>query len=172
MLMAGTSSSSMTIEWAFCEMMRNPKIMKKAQSEVRAVVKGKTITEADIQRMHYMNLVVKETMRLHCVPILLPRVNPKDCVVNGYDIPAKTTVLINAWACATDPDSWESPESFIPERFENSLISHSGTHFEFLPFGAGRRMCPGLNFGLATVEYAIANLLHHYDWKLPEFRMV
>ncbi|KAJ0591074.1 putative cytochrome P450 [Helianthus annuus] len=168
MLMAGTSSSSMTIEWAFCEMMRNPKIMKKAQSEVRAVVKGKTITEADIQRMHYMKLVVKETMRLHCVPILLPRVNPKDCVVDGYDIPAKTTVLINAWACATDPDSWESPESFIPERFENSLISYSGTHFEFLPFGAGRRMCPGLNFGLATVEYAIASLLHRYDWKLPD----
>ncbi|KAM0072796.1 putative cytochrome P450 [Helianthus debilis subsp. tardiflorus] len=110
-------------------MMRNPKIMKKAQSEVRAVVKGKTITEADIQRMHYMKLVVKETMRLHCVPILLPRVNPKDCVVDGYDIPAKTT---------------------------------------FLPFGAGRRMCPGLNFGLATVEYAIANLLHRYDWKLPD----
>ncbi|KAI7746731.1 hypothetical protein M8C21_011536 [Ambrosia artemisiifolia] len=167
MLTAGTSSSSMTIEWAFCEMMRNPKIMKKAQSEVREVVKGNTITEADIQSMHYMKMVIKETMRLHCVPILLPRLNLKDCVVNGYDIPAKTTVLINAWACATDPNCWEHPDCFIPERFENSSITYSGTNFEFLPFGAGRRMCPGVNFGLATVEYAIANLLLHYDWKLP-----
>ncbi|KAF5767405.1 putative cytochrome P450 [Helianthus annuus] len=167
MLTAGTSSSSMTIEWAFSEMMRNPKIMKKAQSEVRSIVKGNTITEANIQSMHYMKLVVKETMRLHGVPILLPRLNPVDCVVNGYDIPAKTRVLINSWACATDPGSWENPDSFIPERFENSSISYAGFDFEFLPFGAGRRMCPGMNFGLGTVEYVIANLLYHYDWKLP-----
>ncbi|KAI3741623.1 hypothetical protein L1987_59297 [Smallanthus sonchifolius] len=168
LLTAGTSSSSMTIEWAFCEMMRNPEIMKKAQSEVRAVVKGNTITETDIQSLDYMKLIVKETMRLHCVPILLPRENCKDCIVDGYDIPAKTTILVNAWACATDPESWENPYSFIPERFEKSSISYSGDDFEFLPFGAGRRMCPGMNFGLGTVEYVIANLLHHFNWKLPE----
>ncbi|XP_076946703.1 germacrene A acid 8-beta-hydroxylase-like [Bidens hawaiensis] len=168
MLTAGTSSSSMTIEWAFCEMMRNPEIMKKAQSEVRAVVKGGTITEADVQMMNYMKLVVKETMRLHGVPILLPRENPEDCVVDGYHIPARTRILVNAWACATDPNIWENPHRFIPERFENSSIGFSGSDFEFLPFGAGRRMCPGMNFGLGTVEYVIASLLHRFDWKLPE----
>ncbi|KAK1420283.1 hypothetical protein QVD17_21752 [Tagetes erecta] len=168
LLLAGTSSSSMTIEWAFCEMMKNPKIMKKAQSEVRGVVKGNTITEADIQRLDYIKLVIKETMRLHGVPILLPRENQKDCIVDGYDIPAKTRVLVNSWACATDPDTWENPYSFIPERFENSSISYSGDDFEFLPFGAGRRMCPGVNFGLSTVEHAIANLLYHFNWKLPD----
>ncbi|KAI3800795.1 hypothetical protein L1987_28891 [Smallanthus sonchifolius] len=140
LLTAGTSSSSMTIEWAFCEMMRNPEIMKKAQLEVRGPVKGNTITEADIQTLDYIKLIVKETMRLHCVPILLPRI----------------------------PDSWENPNSFIPERFEKSSIGYSGDDFEFLPFGAGRRMCPGMNFGLGTVEYVIANLLHRFDWKLPE----
>ncbi|KAJ0508670.1 putative cytochrome P450 [Helianthus annuus] len=168
MLTAGTSSSSMTIEWAFCEMMKNPEIMRKAQSEVRDVVKGDSITEADIQSMDYMKLVVKETMRLHCVPILLPRQNPEKCIVDGYDIPANTRILINAWACATDPDTWENPHGFIPERFENSSIGFSGTDFEFLPFGAGRRMCPGMNFGLGTVEYVIATLLHRFNWKLPE----
>ncbi|KAL8236086.1 hypothetical protein R6Q59_017167 [Mikania micrantha] len=169
LLTAGTSSSSMTIEWAFCEMIRNPRIMKKAQSEVRAVVKqGNIVTEADIQRLDYMKFIVKETLRLHCVPILLPRVNQKNCVVDGYDIPANTRILVNAWACATDGDTWDNPYSFIPERFENTSISYSGDDFGFLPFGAGRRMCPGINFGLGTVEYVIANLLHHFDWKLPE----
>lgn len=107
-------------------------------------------------------------MRLHGVPILLPRENKKDCIVDGYDIPAKTRILVNSWACATDPESWENPYSFIPERFEKSSISYSGDDFEFLPFGAGRRMCPGVNFGLSTVEHAIANLLYHFNWKLPE----
>ncbi|KAJ0501007.1 putative cytochrome P450 [Helianthus annuus] len=108
MLTAGTSSSSMTIEWAFCEMMKNPEIMRKVQSEVREVMKGDSITEADIQSMDYMKLVVKETMRLHCVPILLPRQNPEKCIVDGYDIPANTRILINVWACATDPDTSSS----------------------------------------------------------------
>ncbi|KAI7754667.1 LOW QUALITY PROTEIN: hypothetical protein M8C21_026776, partial [Ambrosia artemisiifolia] len=165
MLTAGTSSSSMTIEWAFCEMMKNQEIMRKAQSEVREVVKGNIVTEADILNLKYMKLVVKETMRLHCVPILLPRQNLKNCIVDGYDIPANTRILVNAWACATDPDTWKNPHDFIPERFENSSI---GTDFEFLPFGSGRRMCPGMNFGLGTVEYVIATLLHRFNWKLPE----
>ncbi|KAJ0797387.1 Germacrene A acid 8-beta-hydroxylase [Helianthus annuus] len=168
MLTAGTSSSSMTIEWAFTEMMRNPKILKKAQSEVRSVVKGDRVTEADIQNLDYTKLVIKETLRLHGVPILVPRENQEDCVVNGYDIPAKTRLLVNAWACATDPDSWEDPDSFIPERFENNSIGYSGADFEFIPFGAGRRICPGMNFGMGTVEYVVANLLLHYDWKLPD----
>ncbi|KAI3741453.1 hypothetical protein L1987_59127 [Smallanthus sonchifolius] len=167
MLTAGTSSSSMTIEWAITEMMRNPEVMKKAQAEVRAVVKGKRVTEADIQNLDYTKLVIKETLRLHGVPILVPRENQEDCVVGGYDIPAKTRILVNAWACATDPDSWEDPDSFIPERFENNLVGYSGADFEFIPFGAGRRICPGMNFGMGTVEYVVANLLLHYDWKLP-----
>ncbi|MFS7931873.1 Germacrene A acid 8-beta-hydroxylase [Helianthus anomalus] len=168
MLTAGTSSSSMTIEWAFTEMMRNPKILKKAQTEVRSVVKGDRVTEADIQNLDYTKLVIKETLRLHGVPILVPRENQEDCVVNGYDIPAKTRLLVNAWACATDPDSWEDPDSFIPERFENNSIGYSGADFEFIPFGAGRRICPGMNFGMGTVEFVVANLLLHYDWKLPD----
>lgn len=138
MLTAGTSSSSMSIEWAFCELMRHPKIMKKVQSDVRAAVKENSITDANIQNMHYLKMVVKETLRLHGVPILVPRQNRKDANVLGYNIPAKTKILINAWACGTDPDSWENPASFIPERFENSLVSYFGADSELIPFGIGR----------------------------------
>ncbi|PWA79356.1 Costunolide synthase [Artemisia annua] len=167
MLIAGTSSSSMTIEWAMSELMRKPEMMMKVQSEVRSIVKGNTIAEADIQSMHYMKMILKETLRLHGVPILVPRENQEDCNVDGYNIPAKTRILINSWACATDPGSWENPHSFIPERFENSSVNYLGLDFEFIPFGAGRRMCPGISFGMGIVEYALANFLYHFDWKLP-----
>ncbi|KAK9056067.1 hypothetical protein SSX86_027154 [Deinandra increscens subsp. villosa] len=168
MLTAGTSSSSMTTEWVMTEMMRNPEIRKKAQAEVRAVVKGNRVTEADLQNLEYTKLVIKETLRLHGVPILVPRECREDCTVGGYHIPAKTMLLVNAFACATDPDSWEDPESFKPERFKNSPIGFTGSNFEFIPFGAGRRICPGINFGMGAVEFVVANLLLHYDWKLPE----
>ncbi|XP_071740906.1 germacrene A acid 8-beta-hydroxylase-like [Rutidosis leptorrhynchoides] len=168
MLIAGTSSSSMTIEWAFCELMRHPQVMQKVQSDIRATVKGTTITDSDIQNMHYLKLVVKETLRLHGVPILVPRQNQKDCNLLGYHIPAKTKLLINAWACGTDPDSWEDPGSFKPERFENSSISYLGADFELIPFGTGRRICPGINFAIGTVECILSNLLYHFDWNLPD----
>nr|A0A2H4DGV8.1 RecName: Full=Germacrene A acid 8-beta-hydroxylase; Short=Ih8H; Short=IhG8H; AltName: Full=Cytochrome P450 71BL6; AltName: Full=Germacrene A acid 8-alpha-hydroxylase [Inula hupehensis]AML23863.1 germacrene A acid 8-hydroxylase [Inula hupehensis] len=168
MLTAGTSSSSMTIEWAFCELMRHPEVMKKVQSDVRSAVKGNKVTEDDIQNMHYLKLVVKETLRLHGVPILVPRQNREDCNVLGYHIPAKTKILINAWACGTDPDTWEDPESFIPERFEKSSVSYFGTDFQLIPFGTGRRICPGVNFGIGTVEAVLSNFLYHFDWKLPD----
>ncbi|KAI7738018.1 hypothetical protein M8C21_003863 [Ambrosia artemisiifolia] len=167
MLVAGTSASSMILEWAMGELMRKPKVMKKAQDEIRATVKGSTVTDSDIQNMHYMKMVVKETLRLHGPPFLIPRISRKDCVVDGYDIPAKTRILVNALACATDPDSWEDPESFIPERFENSPINYWGADFEFIPFGAGRRVCPGITFGVGIIENALATLLYHFDWKLP-----
>ncbi|CAH1448813.1 unnamed protein product [Lactuca virosa] len=169
MLTAGTDTSSATLEWAMTELMRNPEMMKRAQEEVRSVVKGDTITETDLQSLHYLKLIVKETLRLHApTPLLVPRECRQDCNVDGYDIPAKTKILVNAWACGTDPDSWKDAESFIPERFENCPINYMGADFEFIPFGAGRRICPGLTFGLSMVEYPLANFLYHFDWKLPD----
>nr|AIA09038.1 costunolide synthase [Cynara cardunculus var. scolymus] len=168
MLTAGTDTSSTTLEWAMTELIRNPEMMKRAQTEVRSVVKGDVITETDLQSLHYLKLIVKETLRLHApTPLLVPRECRQDCNVDGYDIPAKTKIIVNAWACGTDPDSWENPESFIPERFENSPVSYMGADFEFIPFGAGRRICPGLTFGLSMVEFPLANFLYHFDWKLP-----
>nr|XP_043630876.1 costunolide synthase-like [Erigeron canadensis] len=167
MLIAGTSTSAMVLEWAMCELMRNPEMMKKVQAELRDTVKGNTIVEVDIQNMPYLKLVVKETLRLHGSLLLVPRENKVDCQVDGYHIPAKTRLLINSWACGTDPEYWENPESFIPERFEKSSISYLGADYQLIPFGAGRRVCPGANFGLAIIELALATLLYYFNWELP-----
>nr|XP_043622397.1 costunolide synthase-like [Erigeron canadensis] len=167
LLIAGMGTPTSVIEWAMSELMKNPETMKRAQAEVRAVLKGNTITETDIRSMHYLKLVIKETLRLHSPPLLVPRVTKKHFNIDGYDIPANTNLLVNVWACETDPDSWENPESFIPERFENSPINYLGSDFQFIPFGAGKRICAGMTFGLNMVEHVVATFLYHFDWKLP-----
>ncbi|KAH0666041.1 hypothetical protein KY285_027247 [Solanum tuberosum] len=115
-----------------------------------------------------LNLVIKETLRLHTpVPLIGPRECKENTNIDGYTIPYKARGLVNAWALARDSKNWENPDCFIPERFENSSIDFMGNHFEFIPFGAGRRMCPGIQFGLANVGLPLAQLLHHFEWELP-----
>ncbi|XP_038977072.1 alpha-humulene 10-hydroxylase-like [Phoenix dactylifera] len=143
------------------ELMRHPEIMEKVQAEVRQALKGKArIEEEDINKFHYMKLVIQESLRLHQPgPLLLPRVCRETCQVDGYNIPAGSRIIVNAWAAATDPRYWEDPESFRPERFDGSSVDYKGGNFEYMPFGAGRRICPAMTFGLAQVEMALANLL-------------
>ncbi|XP_076958107.1 cytochrome P450 71AV8-like [Bidens hawaiensis] len=166
---AGSDTSAVTIQWAMSELMKNPRVMKKAQHELRQVLKGKTkIHESDIQELHYLKLVIKETLRLHPpIPFLLPRECSKNCEIGGFHIPVNTKVLINAWLIGRDPDYWNDPESFTPERFSESSFNMLGTDFEYFPFGAGRRMCPGMLLGLTNVELPLAMLLYHFDWELP-----
>ncbi|KAH9652230.1 hypothetical protein KPL70_027011 [Citrus sinensis] len=166
---AGSETSATTIDWAMCEMMKNPKLMKKAQMEVREVFnrKGK-VDESGIEEMKFLKLVIRETLRLHPpVPMLLPRECREKCEINGFEIPTKATLIVNAWAIGRDPEYWTEPESFIPERFLDSFIDYKGTNFEYIPFGAGRWICPGITFGMANVELPLAMLLYHFDWKLP-----
>ncbi|PPR92664.1 hypothetical protein GOBAR_AA28006 [Gossypium barbadense] len=85
----------------------------------------------------------------------------------SYDIPSNTKVLINAWAIQRDPKWWENPEEFIPERFENSSIDFKGQDFQLNPFDFGKRRCPRIAFGVASIEFVMANLLYWFDWKLP-----
>ncbi|KAJ9566814.1 hypothetical protein OSB04_002780 [Centaurea solstitialis] len=169
MLVAGTDTSSVVIEWAMSELMKNPRVMKKVQTELRHALKKKEkIHESDIQELDYLKQVIKETCRLHPpVPLLLPRECRETCEIGGYDILRGTKVIINTWKIGRDPDYWIDPESFIPERFCGSSINVMGTDFELLPFGAGRRMCPGMTLGLANVELPLAMLLYHFDWELP-----
>ncbi|CAD6255840.1 unnamed protein product [Miscanthus lutarioriparius] len=169
---AGSDSASTTLTWCMTELIRYPATMARAQSEVREAFKGKTttITEDELTRanLSYLKCVVKEALRLHCpVPLLLPRKCRETCQVMGYDIPKGTCVFVNVWAICRDAKYWEDPEEFRPERFENSSLDYKGTDYEFLPFGSGRRMCPGGNLGLANMELALASLLYHFDWKLP-----
>nr|XP_043618746.1 cytochrome P450 71AV8-like [Erigeron canadensis] len=169
MFSAGTDPSSVTIEWAMLELMKNPRVMKKVQGELRQVVKGKNkIYESDIQELDYLKLVIKETLRLHPpLPLLVPRESREKCDIGGYHIPANTKVIINAWKIGCDAECWIDPEGFNPERFGKTSVDLFGTDFEFLPFGAGRRMCPGLTLGLANIELPLARLLYHFNWELP-----
>jgi cytochrome P450 len=169
MFSAGSETSATTMTWGMAEMIKHPTVMKKAQAEVREVFnrKGKA-DETAMNEMKYLKLVVKETLRLHPpAPLLVPRESRQRCEINGYEIPAKTKVIVNAWAIGRDPKFWNEPEKFDPERFLDSTIDYKGTNFEFIPFGAGRRICPGMIFGLVNVEFALAMFLYHFDWKLP-----
>ncbi|KAK7330562.1 hypothetical protein VNO77_24757 [Canavalia gladiata] len=170
MFVGGTDTTSSALEWAISELVRNPIVMKKVQEEVRTVVGHKSkVEENDVNQMSYLKCVVKETLRLHPpTPLLAPRETMSSVKLKGYDIPAKTIVYINAWAMQRDPDFWESPEKFLPERFENSKVDFKSQDFQFVPFGFGRRGCPGMNFALASVEYVLASLLYWFDWELPE----
>jgi cytochrome P450 len=174
MFAAATDTSYITMEYALAELVRNPRVMAKLQSEVRTTNRPKggqemVVNEDNLGNMTYLKAVVKETLRLHPpVPLLLPHHSMADCSIDGYMIPAQTRVIINAWAISRDPESWDRPEEFIPERFLTlGGVDFKGTDFQFTPFGAGRRICPGLNFGLATVETMLANLIFCFDWELP-----
>ncbi|XP_024029883.1 cytochrome P450 71D11-like [Morus notabilis] len=165
---AGTETSATGLDWAMAELIRNPKVMKKAQNEVREVFCRKgSIDETAISEMKYLKSVVKETLRLHPSAPLITRECGEKCEINGYEIPAKTRVVINAWAIGRDPRYWTDPESFIPERFLDSPLDYKGTNFEYIPFGAGRRICPGVSFGVTNIEVPLTMLLYHFDWKLP-----
>ncbi|KAL5817320.1 hypothetical protein ACOSQ3_025698 [Xanthoceras sorbifolium] len=169
MFVGGTDTTSTTLEWVMAELVKNPSKMKKAQEEVRSIVKNKLkIDMKDMGEMNYLKCVIKETLRLHSpVPLLVPRETSTIVKLGGYDIPAKTKVFVNAWAIQRDPKLWERPEEFIPERYVNNPVDFKGLDFQLIPFGAGRRGCPGISFGLSSVEYVLANLLYWFDWKLP-----
>ncbi|KAM3201078.1 Cytochrome [Capsicum annuum] len=169
MFAAGTETSSTTTVWAMVEMMKNPSILAKAQEEVREAFKDKaTFDKIDMEELKYLKLVIKETMRFHApVPLLVPRECREETNINGYTIPVKTKVMVNVWALGRDPKYWDDAESFKPERFEKCSVDFVGNSFEYLPFGSGRRMCPGMSFGLANVYLPLAQLLYHFDWKLP-----
>lgn len=151
------------------ELIKNPRVMNKVQDEVRQVY-GNTecVDETKIHKLKYLKLVLKEVLRLHPPgPLLLPRESREVAEINGYTIPAKTRIHINAFAIGRDPNYWKEPERFYPERFVDSSIDYIGQDFEYIPFGSGRRICPGISYGIAVIELAIANLLYHFDWKMP-----
>ncbi|KAL4561503.1 hypothetical protein LXL04_033670 [Taraxacum kok-saghyz] len=166
----GTDTSSITIGWAMTEIIRHPHVMEKVQAEVREAFKGKgKISESELQNLSYLQSVIKETLRLHPpIPLLLPRVCREQCKIGGYDIPVKMKVFVNGWACSTDPEYWEDADTFNPERFENASVDFMGTNYHFIPFGSGRRMCPGITFGMVSVELLLAQMLYYFDWKLPD----
>uniref|UniRef100_M4EDS6 Uncharacterized protein n=1 Tax=Brassica campestris TaxID=3711 RepID=M4EDS6_BRACM len=169
--LAGVSTSASTMIWAMTELIRNPRVMKKVQDEIRTTLgdKKERLTEEDLNQLHYFKLMVKEIFRLHpAAPLLLPRETMSHIKSQGYDIPKKTQILINAYAIARDPNVWKNPDEFDPDRFVDSSVDYRGLNFELLPFGSGRRICPGMAMGIVIVEFGLLNLLYFFDWGLPE----
>ncbi|KAL1828424.1 hypothetical protein DCAR_0207636 [Daucus carota subsp. sativus] len=169
LFLAGTETSTNTTEWAMTELILHPDKMTKLRNEIAESVKARgRIEESELLKLPYLQAVVKETMRLHlAVPFLVPHKTETDVNLNGYEIPKNTQVLVNAWAIARDSSSWENPTSFKPERFLDSEVDFKGQHFSFLPFGSGRRICPGIPLAHRVVSLMIASLVYHFEWKLP-----
>jgi len=177
MLTAGLESSALTIEWAMAELIRNPRIMKCAQTELEIVIgMNRIVEESDLHKLTYLQAVIKETFRLHPVgPLLVPHssINEVCGITECYDIPPHTSVIVNVWAIGRNPSTWEKPFEFYPERFLQQhpigaeIIDTNENNFELLPFGSGRRACPGRGLGTLVVQIVLARLLHSFHWVLP-----
>ncbi|KAI3512863.1 hypothetical protein L1887_20184 [Cichorium endivia] len=166
---AGTDTIFTSLQWTISELIKHPRVMKTLQQEVTKIAEGRyMILEEELEKTQYLKAVIKESLRLHPpAPLLLPRKSTQDVKLNGYDIPTGTQVIINAWAIGRDPLTWDNPEEFMPERFLNNSIEYNGLNFEWLPFGAGRRGCPGIQFTMVLMELALANLVYKFDFTLP-----
>ncbi|KAI3760581.1 hypothetical protein L1987_50978 [Smallanthus sonchifolius] len=169
-LIAGTDTSAITIEWALAELINHPNMMKKAVEEIDKVVgKNRLLQESDIPNLPYLQAIIKESLRLHPTGPLIPRQSTKDCTVGGYHIPANTTTFINVWSMGRDPRHWESPLELRPERFKENQLDVRGKHFKLLPFGSGRRMCPGTSLlGLLMLPTILGAMIQCFEWKAGE----
>ncbi|KAM5568099.1 geraniol 8-hydroxylase [Rosa sericea] len=167
---AGTDTTSATMEWAMAELLRSPEKLAKAQAELDQIIgKGKPIEESDIAQLPYLQAIIKETFRLHpTVPLLLPRKADSEVEIGGYIVPKGAQVLINAWAVGRDSSVWDNPSLFTPERFLGSEIDVMGRNFELIPFGGGRRICPGLPLAMRMLHLMLGSVLNCFDWKLED----
>lgn len=165
-IIAGSDTTSVSIEWAIAELLHYPHYMKRAQDELDAVVgKDRLVDEQDIKNMPFVQACVKELFRLHpAAPLGIPHFNLEATNLAGYDIPARTTVMINLWSIGRDPAHWSNPLEFNPDRFLNTDITMMGRDFQLIPFSVGRRQCPGAQLGLAVVQLSVASLIHAFDW--------
>ncbi|KAL6979630.1 hypothetical protein U1Q18_021285 [Sarracenia purpurea var. burkii] len=168
---AGTDTTTSTIEWAMAELIRNPQPMTKLRQELTREIGRKSPTESHLPQLPYLQACVKETLRLHPpAPFLLPRRVLSSCTVMNYAIPKDAQVFVNIWAIGRDVAVWEDddPAGFKPERFMGCDRDYEGSDFKFLPFGGGRRICPGLPMAAKTVPLVLASLVHFFDWALPD----
>ncbi|XP_044474822.1 geraniol 8-hydroxylase-like [Mangifera indica] len=170
LFLAGTDTTSNTLEWAMAELLRSPEALSKARLELEQTIgKGNPVEESDILQLPYLQAIIKETLRLHPpAPFLIPRKSSIEMEINGFTIPKDAQVLVNAWAIGRNENIWDNPNAFLPERFLESNIDVKGRNFELIPFGGGRRMCPGLPLAIRMLHLMLGSLLHAFDWKLED----
>lgn len=162
MMLAGTDTAAVTLEWAMANLLKNPEVLKKAKAEIdERIGEERLVDEPDIANLPYLQNIVSETFRLcPAAPLLVPRSPSEDIKIGGYDIPRGTIVLVNAWGIHRDPKLWDEPERFMPERFENEEAAK-----KLMVFGNGRRTCPGATLGQRMVLLALGSLIQCFDWE-------
>ncbi|KAI4325606.1 hypothetical protein MLD38_030988 [Melastoma candidum] len=169
MITAGMDTTAISVEWAMAKLIKNPRVQQKAQDEIdRVVGVERVMTENDFSNLPYLQSVAKEALRLHPpTPLMLPHRSNAHVKIGGYDIPKGSNVHVNVWAIARDPAVWKNPLEFRPERFLEEDVDMKGHDFRLLPFGAGRRVCPGAQLGINLVTSMLGHLLHHFVWTPP-----
>ncbi|XP_047329895.1 iridoid oxidase [Impatiens glandulifera] len=171
MFTAGSDTTTSTLEWAMAELLHNPNKLQKAQQELRSFISpNKKVQEKDIENLPYLRAVIKETLRLHPpLPFLVPHMAMDSCTMLGYNILKSTQILVNVWAIGRDPNIWDGSLEFRPERFlDPNCADYKGHHFDFIPFGSGRRMCPAVPLATSVLPLALGCLLHSFDWVLAD----
>ncbi|KAL4199181.1 hypothetical protein AMTRI_Chr03g143630 [Amborella trichopoda] len=168
MFIAGTDTTSATVEWAMAELLNHPYVMEEARDELRRVIgKDKMMEESHIPDVPFLQAIVKEVLRLHpAAPLLIPRLCDSDCQIDGHIIEKNTEVLVNVWAIGRDPKVWSDPLKFDPSRFVGTNLEFKGNDYELLPFGAGRRICIGMPLASSMVHLVLGSLLHYFNWKV------
>lgn len=174
-LLAGTDTSSVALQWGMAEIINHPKVLRKLRAEMESVVgTRRLVKESDVPNLPYLQAVVKEVLRLHPPAPFVLRQCADDCTINHYDVKGHTRTLINVYAVMRDIEEWVNPEEFIPERFVNEIngggasksVSVMGQDFKYIPFGSGRRGCPGASLVLTVLHSTIAALIQCFDWKV------
>lgn len=170
MITAGMDTTAISVEWAMAELIKNPRVQEKVQEELDRVIGfERVMTEPDFPNLPYLQCVAKEALRLHPpTPLMLPHKATSNVKVGGYDIPKGSNVHVNVWAIARDPAVWKDPLEFRPERFMEEDVDIKGHDFRLLPFGAGRRVCPGAQLGINLAQSMLGHLLHHFRWTPPD----
>lgn len=160
-----------SIEWGVAELVNHPEIQSKLRNEIDTVLgPGVQVTEPELHKLPYLQAVIKETLRLRmAIPLLVPHMNLNDAKLAGYDIPAESKILVNAWWLANNPESWKKPEEFRPERFfeEEAHVEANGNDFRYVPFGVGRRSCPGIILALPILGITIGRLVQNFELLPP-----
>lgn len=167
---AAIETTLWSIEWGIAELVNHPEIQHKLRNELDAVLGPNPITESDTQKLPYLQAVIKETLRFRmAIPLLVPHMNLHDAKLGGFDIPAESKILVNAWWLANNPAHWKKPEEFRPERFleEDANVEANGNDFRYLPFGVGRRSCPGIILALPILSITIGRLVQNFELLPP-----
>ncbi|KAF5468160.1 hypothetical protein F2P56_012335 [Juglans regia] len=173
MFVAGTDTTATAMEWAMALLLNHPRVFQKLKAEIDDQVgHERLLNESDLSKLPYLRCVINETLRLYPpTPLLLPHFSAEDCTVGGFQISRGTILVVNAWLIHRDPKFWEKPERFNPERFQGIFQGQRET-FKFIPFGVGRRACPGAGMALRTLSLALGALIQCFDWETLDKEMV